>query len=249
MGGHLPSTTVVRWSRHPEMVEFMRGFIPGHQEGEIRAAFLERFGVELNEAQIGNFKVRYCIKSGTHGGRFEKGHAPANKGRTWDEMDIPEESRERMRATQFKRGGLPWDTLPVGAERVTKNGYIEVHVAQRRRERANDQWVLKQRLIWERANGRRLGPGEVVLFADGDKLNFDPGNLVAVTQAENMGLQRIGRPYCDRATLMAALDVVRLDTAISKAEKHPRRCKSCGRTFNPRFKRQARCDECIRAGR
>lgn len=248
MGRHLPGTTVVRWSERPEMVEFMLEIIPGHTEREVRDAFRERFGVELNGSQVGNFKSRHGVRSGTHGGRFARGDEPANKGRPWSEW-MPEASAERCRSTQFRAGQLPHNTREVGEERLTKDGYVEVHVAQRRSERANDQWVLKQRLVWERANGRELGAGEVVLFADGDKRNFDPGNLVAVTRAENIGLQRIGRSYCDRETLMAALEVVRLNATVSKAERRPRRCRECGREFVPRFKRQARCDGCIRAGR
>lgn len=243
--GIAKDTGAVRWREHPEYDEFLGAAIPGRSEREIAAAFEAEFGIRLTRSRVRNAKARLGVRSGTAGGRFEKGHAPANKGRTWDEMGIPEESRERMRATQFKRGGLPWTTLPVGAERVTKDGYIEVHVAQRRRERANDQWVLKHRLVWEEANGRRLRPGEVVLFADGDKSNLDPENLVAVTQAENIGLYRIGRPYADRETLMGALEIVRLNAAISRAEMRPRRCSACGEEFRPRFKRQRRCDRCL----
>lgn len=248
MGRHLPTTTVVRWSKCPEMADFMLEIIPGHTEGEIRAAFSERFGIDLSESQIGNFKRRHGLRSGTHGGRFMKGAKSFNKGRRWSDY-MPEESAARCRATQFRKGDLPHNARGVGEERVTKDGYVEVHVSQSRREKANDQWVLKQRLIWERENGRSLGPGEVVLFADGDKGNFDPGNLVAVTRAENIGLQRIGRPYRDRATLLAALGVVRLNSAISDAERKPRRCAECGREFKPRFRKQRRCDACIAAGR
>lgn len=235
----------VTWCRHPEYDDFLRSYVPGHTEGEIIGAFRERFGVTLTNAQVGNAKSRLGLKSGTTGGRFQPGHTPANKGKTWDELGIPEEARERMRKTQYKAGNLPWTTREVGEERVTKDGYIEVHVAQHRRERANDQWVLKQRLVWEQANGRRLRPGEVVLFADGDKRNFDPENLVAVTNAENIGLYRIGRPYADRETLENALKIVHLNRAISEAEKRPRRCAACGREFRPRFARQRRCDECL----
>lgn len=235
----------VRWSEHPEYGEFLRSAIPGRTEREIADAFEREYGIRLTRAQVKNAKARLGARSGTHGGRFEPGHVPANKGRTWDEMGIPEESRERMRATQFKRGNLPWTTRPVGVERVTRDGYTEVHVAQHRSEKANDQWVLKHRLVWEEANGRRLRTDEVVLFADGNKANFDPENLVAVTNAENIGLYRIGRPYADRETLMDALKIVRLQSAIARAEMRPRRCRACGEEFAPRFKRQRRCDRCL----
>ena len=248
MGGALPKTTVVEWRKHPEMVAFMSSYIPGHTEAEIRAAFMDAYGICLTESQIANFKTRYGIRSGTNGGRFEKGHESWNKGRPQAEW-MGADAIKRTKATRFKKGQLPHNTRAIGDERVTKDGYIEVHVGQHRRSRANDQWVLKQRLVWERENGRSLKRDEVVLFADGDKRNFDPGNLVAVTMAENIELNRINRPYSDRDTLMSALAVVKLNQTISSAEKRERRCVSCGAPFMPRFKNQKRCDRCISAGR
>lgn len=239
----------VDWAGRPEYDRFLRGFIPGHTEPEIIDAFERRFGIRLTTAQVGNRKAALGVRSGTSGGRFEHGHVPANKGRTWDEMGIGADARDRMRAGQFKPGNLPWTTRPVGDERATNDGYIEVHVAQARRERANDQWVLKQRLVWERANGRELEPYEMVLFADGDRANFDPGNLVAVTMAEHAVICRLGLAYSDRETLLTAVRIARLKMAAAEAERRPRRCAGCGREFKPRFARQRRCDECIEAGR
>lgn len=238
----------VRWSGHPEYGEFLRSAIPGRTEREIADAFEREFGIRLTRAQVKNAKARLGARSGTHGGRFEPGHAPANKGRTWDEMGIPEESRERMRATQFKPRQIPHNArdLPIGSERLDRNGYIEVKVREHSPVPCSNKcWVMKHRLVWEEANGRRLKPGEVVLFCDGDRTNLDPENLVAVTQAENIGLHRIGRPYADRETLMDALKIVRLQSEIAKAEMRPRRCRACGEEFAPRFKRQRRCDRCL----
>ena len=237
---------MISWRKHPEYGDFLRSFIPGHSEAEIADAFEREFGIRLTVSQIANAKTRLGVRSGTVGGRFEPGASPANKGLPWAEW-MPAESAERCRATQFKRGGLPWTTREVGEERVSKDGYVEVHVAQHRRERANDQWVPKHRLVWEEANGRALRPDEIVLFANGDRRDFRPENLVAVTRAENQGLTKIGRPYADRETLMDALKTVRLNRAIASAEKRPRRCRSCGREFEPRHPRQRRCDECLAA--
>lgn len=235
----------IDWAGHPEYVGFMRSFVPGHTEREIADAFEREFGIRLSDSKIGNFKARFGVRSGTAGGRFERGHVPANKGKTWDEMGIPEEKRERMRATQFKPGNLPWTTRAVGEERVTRDGYIEVHVAQHRSERANDQWVMKHRLVWEEANGRALRPGEMVVFADGDKRNLDPGNLVAMTMAEHAIIVRSGIAYADRETCETAIRIARVKMAASRAGKRPRRCASCGEVFEPRYARQRRCDRCL----
>lgn len=239
----------IGWARHPEYDAWLRANVPGRSGAEVREGFEREFGLPLSDCVLGNRKSALGLRSGRPSGRFEPGHVPANKGRTWDEQGIPEEVQGRMRRGQFKRGNLPWTTREIGEERVTKDGYIEVHVAQRRRERANDQWVMKHRLVWEEANGRELAPDEAVMFADGDVRNLDPGNLVAVTRAERGVINALHLTYRDRATLESAISIARLRMGIARAETRPRECAACGRTFAPRFARQRRCDACIAAKR
>ena len=239
----------VDWEGHPEYDEFLRGIIPGRVEREIAAAFEAEFGIRLTRAQVKNAKARLGVRSGTHGGCFGPGHVPANKGRTWDEMGVPEESRERMRAGQFRPGNLPRNArdLPVGSERVNRDGYVEVKVAERPSGRgpAHDNWRPKAHLVWEGANGRALRPGEVVVFADGDRSNLDPANLVAMTRAEHNVIVRHGISYADRGTCETAIRIARVKMAASRASMRPRRCARCGREFSPRFARQRTCDACL----
>jgi hypothetical protein len=44
-------------------------------------------------------------------------------------------------------------------------------------------WKFKHRLIWEKAHGK-IPRDHVVLFADGDKLNFALNNLLLVSRRE-----------------------------------------------------------------
>ena len=214
----LPTTTVIEWVKHPEMVSFMVEFIPGHTEQEIRAEFLSRFGIELTEGQIANFKHRNGIRSGTHGGRFVKGQKSWNKGRPMHEW-MGEEAIERTRATRFKKGNIPHNTREVGEERVTVDGYVEVHVAQCRREKHNDQWALKQRLVWEQHHGMPVPEGCKVIFCDGNRQNFDPENLLLVTDEELMRMNREGTGWSDKETAESARELARVRSAISKAER------------------------------
>lgn len=201
--------------------EFLRGFIPGHSEREISAAFAERFGRGLEAYQIGNMKVELGVKSGTHGGRFEQGHVPWTKGRTWDEQGRSEEARAASLATCFKPGQLPHNTRPLLDERVGKDGYVEVHVGLHRMNRANDQWVSKAQLVWEQANGREWPEGCRCMFADGDRRNFDPGNIVPVPD----GLYPIvcgavpgGLEWHDRESLEAAITMAKVIRARRRLE-------------------------------
>lgn len=218
MGG----TTVIEWRKHPEMVEFMVGFIPGHSEREIRDAFLARFGIELTVSQVANFKASHGVKSGTVGGRFVKGQKSWNKGRPQSEW-MSEEAIERTKGTRFKKGQLPHNTREVGEERLTKDGYVQVHVRQHKKEKLNDQWVLKQRLVWEQAHGMPVPEGCKVIFCDGDRTNFDPDNLMLVTHEELMRMNQEGTGWSDPDTAGAARQLARVRSAISKAERRDRK--------------------------
>jgi len=159
----------------------MRAFVPGHTETEIRAAFAERFGVELSVSQVADRKHALGVRSGTHGGRFVKGqHA-----------GVPMDERHRAafldsgRRTRFRKGQVPANLVPVGSERVSK-GYVWVKVREHYDPDGHndwrDLWVPKHRHVWELGHGP-LPAGSMVVFADHDTRNFDPGNLVAMTKA------------------------------------------------------------------
>lgn len=212
----------VRWKDHPKYDEFLRSYIPGHEEREIISAFDERFGIRLTASQVGNRKNALGVYSGTHGGSFKPGHTPANKGKKWRDF-MPPESQERCRATCFKSGQLPHNTREIGAERVTKDGYIEVHVAQYRKDRPNDQWVAKQRVIWEKTHGRPVPEGCMVVFADGDKRNFDPDNLVLETMEQHGVICAKGLAYADAETHGTAVALADLSMAAMERRKETKR--------------------------
>ena len=233
----------------PDREAWLREFTPGHTERETIEEFEREFGIRLRRTQLKNGKAKLGLRSGTVGGRFEKGHVPANKGKTWEEF-MPPESQERCRRTQYKDGNVPHNALdkPVGYERTAKDGYIQVKVKDGRQEEANDNFRFKHHVVWEEANGKPVPPSTMIVFADHDKTNFDPDNLVAVPRGIWATIQRCGLEYSDRETLEVAVNIARLVSARRKVEKRPRECRCCGRTFEPRNANQRRCDECIGAG-
>lgn len=236
----------VRWT--PDKLDFMAEIIPGHSESEIRAMFLERYGIELTEGQIGNTKAKLGIKSGTRGGQFAKGHVPYNKGMTWDEQGRSEDARERSLATCFKPGNEPSNgkKRSVGEERLSKDGFVEVKVSRFSGvPGANKCWKPKHRLIWEQVHGKPVPPSTVIMFADGNRLNFDPDNLVAVSRSDLSTINHEGLQYSDRATLLAAVDIAQLKHGINKARLHERICKQCNHKFTPRYAHQRTCDACL----
>ncbi len=205
----------------PEVDAWFRSFVPGHSEAEISAECGRLFGFALTEGQISGRKAALGVRSGTAGGRFAKGHVPHNKGKTWDEAGVPAESQEAMRRTCFAKGSVPWNAgdEPVGRERTNRYGYVEVKVKRGLQEKANDNYRPKHHLVWERANGMPVPPGTMIVFADRDRRNFDPGNLVAVPRSEWAVIAHEGMPYFDAESLAACRAVARLKSATHRMTK------------------------------
>lgn len=161
---------------------FLRNFIPGHTYKEIVQAYNQKFKQPITESRVKSYMSNHKLKNGLTG-RFEKGHVPVNKGTHPPTVG-------RMGDTQFKKGHLPHNTKPIGYERMTRDGYIEVKVMERPdRKKGIKNFVPKHRLVWEAANGP-IPKGNKIIFLDGDKNNCDIENLAMVNAAENLELLR-----------------------------------------------------------
>ena len=130
-------------------------------------------------------------------------------------------------------GGKP--NKPVGSERLGKDGYIMVKVREwPDRPQSKDNWAFKHHVIWEQANGCKLPEDKVVMFADRDKRNFDPDNLVAVDKKVVGIINSQGLDYWDAESLRVAAARARLMSAVRDAESGgPRECGVCGAVFEP----------------
>lgn len=161
---------------------FLRGFIPGHTYKEIVAEYNKTFEEPITESRVKGYMNNHKINNGLTG-RFEKGHVPANKGTHPPTVG-------RMGETQYKKGNLPHNTKPMGYERVTKEGYIEVKIAERpNRQTGEKNFRPKHHIVWEAANGP-VPKGYIVIFLDGDPLNCALENLALVSRAEHLQLTR-----------------------------------------------------------
>ncbi len=133
-----------------------------------------------------------CKRKGWLTGRtgcFAPGQVPANKGKTMPYH--PNSAR-----TQFKKGGLPHNTQFLGHERLSKDGYIEVSVAETNPHTGYERrYVQKHRWLWEQANGP-VPDGMALKSLDGNRQNTDPSNWVAIPRAMLPRLNsRFGRDY------------------------------------------------------
>jgi len=201
----------------PERDAWFREFVPGHTEREIAEEHERVFGFPLRVGQIANRKAKLGVKSGTHGGRFCAGHEPANKGRTWDEMGMPEESRERCRATQFKRGTLSGIAKERShgllGIRETKDGYREIRIDPRGARHTMERWIPLGAFNWMAANGREWPEGCKAVHADGDLTNDEADNIVPVPNELwplVCGAVRGQLEWHDRETLELAITSARI---------------------------------------
>lgn len=105
--------------------------------------------------------------------RFKKGQVPPNKG-------VKGISYEGSKPTQFKKGSKPANYRPVGTIRETRDGYLEIKVAE-----GMHKWRLLHRVVWERMNGP-IPKGINLILLDGNPKNIKITNLSLVTKAQNM---------------------------------------------------------------
>ncbi|WP_051605484.1 HNH endonuclease signature motif containing protein [Sediminibacter sp. Hel_I_10] len=117
---------------------------------------------------------------------FNKGHVPSNKGKTWDEMGIDIETRERMLSTAFKVGNEPHNTLYDGAitlrhDHPHRNGgrkYYYIRLSK-------GESMPLHRYIWIQEHGS-IPKGMNVVFKDGNSLNCKLDNLEIISKSKNM---------------------------------------------------------------
>jgi predicted Zn-ribbon and HTH transcriptional regulator len=232
----------------PEMDVFLKDFVPGHSEQQIIDEFEAQFDIKLRRSQLKARMYSLGLKQGINTGRFRKGQPAYNKGMKQSDF-MSAEGIERTKATRFKKGQIPHNAkgFGIGRERVDKDGYIQVKV--KLHSNIDGRWNnyrYKHVLIWEKEHGCHIPPKTAIIFADGNKRNFDPNNLVAVPRRILMIINRHHIPYFDRASLEAAMKIAEIKMKADELELSiPRTCKECGAQFKPEFKNQVRCRSCI----
>jgi hypothetical protein len=160
-----------------EEIEFLKKISPGKTNKEITKLFNKKFNLNLSEKAISATRKRYGIKTGSDG-KFRRGHKPWNKGLKGVVTGGVQ--------TQFKKGDKPPNWVPIGTERVSKDGYIEIKVADGRKQK---NWKPKHHIIYEKYNGP-IPKGHAVIFGDGDKRNFDINNLILVLRRQLLTMNR-----------------------------------------------------------
>ena len=191
-----------------EVAEYIYCNYKGTGHKAMADALNDKFGTAYTASQIKGYYGNHKLNSGLSG-RFEKGQVPANKG-----QKMSPEVYEKCKGTMFKKGNIPGNHREVGSERITKDGYIEVKIAE------PNKWRLKHLVVWEEVNGP-LPEGHAILFLDDNTQNVDISNLRLVTRSELliMNRQRLkssNADVTDAAVILAKL----IDQTNKKVRKN-----------------------------
>ena len=162
----------------PEQLDFIRKNTTEFSNADLTERFNAHFRIQLSRDQIKSCKKNHHLPSGING-RFPPGHNPINKG------VVGWQAGGNSVLGQFKKGMLPFNYRQVGFERVNSERYVDVKIAEPKK------WKQKHHIIWEAANGK-VPNGYAVIFGDGNRLNFDPTNLILVTRGQLATLNRHG---------------------------------------------------------
>ena len=191
-----------------EVIEFMKCNYKGNDNIELARLLNERFNMNTDGDKVcmakANLIRRYGInlRTGINRGCYKKEQEPFNKGKKWDEY-MSKEGQEKSRKTCFKKGHIPKNHRQVGSERINVDGYWEIKVAE------PDKWKLKHRVIYEQNYGE-IPKNKKVIFADGNKNNLDLSNLILISYAEELHLNKRGLRFQDKELTETGLNIVKL---------------------------------------
>lgn len=160
-----------KWSK--EEIEYITEITPGRSYKEILELMNDKFEYEFRLKQIQGAIKRYKLNTGRTG-YFQKGFTPWNKGT---------KGLCKSNKTSFKPGTCPINHRNVGDERITRDGYIEIKIAE------PNIWDLKHRVIYEKHHGP-IEDGHAIIFLDGNKLNTDINNLKSVSRHKLLVLNK-----------------------------------------------------------
>lgn len=197
------------------MKQFILDNYKGRYNQELADLFNQKFNTNITSRMIKSYKANNKLNSGLTG-KFRKGQTPHNKGKK-----MPKEVYEKVKHTMFAKGNVPPNHRPVGSERISKDGYIEVKVAE------PNKWRLKQRVVYEEAKGK-IPEGCPIIFLDGNKRNFDIDNLRCITRSELLYLNCNGLNNSNEITetgiLMARLDRAKNKKKQELKDKNVKKC-------------------------
>ena len=183
-------------------LDFIREVTPGRHYHEIVEMFNKKFERQIDAKKLKCTLRNHNISTGLTG-RFEKGITPYNKGKKYPGTG---------NKTTFRKGATPHNKMKVGEDTITTDGYVKTKIAE------PDVWEYKHKLMWKEKNGP-IPEGHSVIFADGNRMNLDIDNLLLVSKAELLMLNRKKLISENSELTKTGLNVVKVMNKIHKIKK------------------------------
>lgn len=137
-----------------DQANFIRNNSNGKKDQELCELVKEEFGVSVTKKQMKNWRGNNNARSKTSLYGWKKG---------------------KKAGIDFKPQKEFHNSLPIGSESVSK-GVVIVKVAR-------GKWMPKHRYLYEQAHGP-ISDNHVIVFADGNKDNFELSNLLLITKKQ-----------------------------------------------------------------
>lgn len=187
-----------------EIKAFIYDNYKGCGPSEMAKTVNDKFNTNYTKQQLKNYYKNHHLNSGLTG-YFEKGHIPENKGKKGCCAPGCEKG-------WFKKGHIPENHKLVGSQRITKDGYVEIKIAEPNR------WVLKHRYVWEQNNGP-IPKGFIVRFLDQNKLNCSIENLILVSRAEHIEITRRNLSFDEPELSRVGVGIAKLNCSVNSRNK------------------------------
>lgn len=201
-----------KWTE--DEIEYIRSIYPYYPNKVIVEMVKSKLGIDVSPRNLRNLRHKYNFphKAIPNAGSFKKGAVPWNKGRK-----MLEEEKKKIMEAWFKKGDNPYNTLKVGSTRTTKDGYKEIKIAE------PNKWKLYQRYVFEKEHDVELTSSDIIIFADGDRSNFDIDNLVKVSRSTLLILNRKRLIYSDKELTKVGVSIGKVLDAAYKRERENKR--------------------------
>lgn len=185
-----------------EQLDFIRSGYKVHTLDNLTILFEEEFGLGKSVLSIRACTKNHSMKSGRTG-QFEKGNKPWNEGT----IGVMKGS-----STSFSNGHVPANIKPIGYERIcVKDGFILIKVDEiNPRTGFKGRFRHKHIVVFEETYGP-VPEGHVVRLIDGDKMNCEPENLMAIPRKIHLQLNRTGYKDVPEKYRHIALTIVKLE--------------------------------------
>lgn len=189
-----------------EQQEFIKNNVEGINNQLLADLINEKFDMSITRQQMKTWKNNHGLSSGLKG---SEGISPPNKG-TKGKYGVGGNK------TSFKKGQKAHNYLPIGTERIDRDGYVLIKVSDE--GSWNKRWRHKHKVVWEKENGP-IPRGYVLVFLDRNKQNIKLDNLQLVSQAELVRANQKGLLYEDSDLTKTGLLIAKVYNSMGERKK------------------------------